>query len=133
MHPLEDQDDASDYVVFNCLFGYFFVVAWMMHTIVSKNMKLLKSLIITIRDHIDLVISAVFVGYLFVICEFIATTVYLRDLYSFEFHLCLWVPSLVGFISIFFKIMHVCYKKCKKQSQTQSDALKFNSVLQFSL
>jgi hypothetical protein len=123
LHPLQDQDDVSGYVVYYCWFGYFLLMAWMMHTIVSNNMKVLKSLTTTILEHIDFVLSAVFVGYLFIICEFIATTVYLRDLYSFTFHLYIWGPSLIGFIFVFLKVMHVCYKKCNKQS-TLSDSVK---------
>ena len=71
----------------------------------------------TIQDHIDFVISAVFVGYLFVISEFIATAVYFGDnRYSLVFHLYLWIPTLIGFL-IFLSLIIIilcvcCYKKC---------------------
>ncbi len=122
LHPLQDQDDVSNYVVGYCCFGYFLLFSWIIHAIVSKNKKLLYSLITSILEHTDFVLSAVFVGYLFIICEFITTTVYLRDIYSlkFTFHLCLWIPSLLGFLLIFFKVMRSCHKICKEQS-TQSD------------
>lgn len=122
LHPHQDQNDVSGYVIYYCWFGYFLLMAWTLRMIVSKNMKLLKSISATILDHIDFVISAVFVGYLFVICEFIAITVYLGDLYSTTFHLYLWIPTLFGFIIILLKVMKICYEK--KCNWEKSDGLK---------
>ena len=87
-------------------------------------MKLLRSISSTILDHVDFVISAVFVGYLFIIFEFIATAVYFRSqgLYYFMFHMYLWFPSLLCFLIILFKVMKICcYKKCNWE---KSDGLK---------
>ena len=125
LHPQQDQNDVSGYVIYYCWFGYFLIMAWTLHMVVSKNMKLnyfLRSISATILDHIDFVISAVFVGYLFVICEFIAITVYLGDLYYTTFHLYLWIPTLSGFIMILFKVMKICCKK--KCNWEKSDGLK---------
>ena len=117
LHPLQDQADIiSGYIMYYCWFGYFLLMAWMLHMRASNNMKLLKSISTSIQDHIEFVISAVFVGYLFVISEFIATTVYLGDLFMHTFHLYLWFPSLICFAFVFFKVMHVCCKKHKEKS-----------------
>jgi hypothetical protein len=93
-NPLQDQDDIMVYVRNYVGFGYFLFIAWVMHIGVSKNMKHLKSISSTIKEHIDLIISTVFIGYIFVICEFIAITVYFRDLFFSELHMFLWIPSL---------------------------------------
>ena len=122
IYPLQDQYDAAYYVLFYYYsFGYFFLVFWIM--IFLKNKKLLKSVSTTIKDHIDFVISAVFVGYLFVISEFIAIAVYFGDdHYSLAFHLYLWTSTLIGFLIILIWIICVCCYK--KRNWEKADVLK---------
>ena len=113
LHPEQDQTDVSYYIVGYCGFGYGLAITFMLHVKASKkhNMKLLISVSNTIWDHIDIVKSAVFVGYLVIICEFITTTVYFRSRLTVVFHLLLWFPSLLGFLAILYKVMHICYYK----------------------
>ena len=125
LHPQQDQNDVLGYVIYYCFFGYFFLSGWMLHMQASINVKLLKSISTVILDHIDFIMSAVFIGYLLIISEFIAILtvhMYLGDFNSTTFHLYLCFPTLIGFLLILFKVMQICYHK--KYHWKKSDGLK---------
>ena len=89
MHPLEDQDDIlSEYIIYYCLFGYFLIMIFMLNMGISNNTKLLESVSKNILEHLELIMSAIFVGFLLVISEFIATAIYFKDItYINGFHI----------------------------------------------
>ena len=116
----QDHHDVSKYIILYCAFGYLLLMTFVMHhccIMLSNNniIKFLKTMSLTILDHFYVIMSAMFIGYLFIICEFIATAVYFRfqDFYYCVFHMCLWFPSLCCFLIILFMVMILCcYKKC---------------------
>ena len=113
--------DISIYTTVYILFGYILFVSWFTPVVFSKNRKHLKSISTIIEDHNDFVISIVFVGYVFVICEVFATAVHFGDSFTILFRLYLWVPSLIITIvllpfCIIILIMHECCKNQKEKS-----------------
>ena len=80
--------------------------------VLFKNMRLLKSMYTKFMEHIELTMSAMFIGILLVFCEFLITSVYLLDFYRYTvFHFFLWFPTLLTFLYIIYKSMQLCCKK----------------------
>ena len=123
MHPLDAQDDIlSGYIIYYCMFGYFLIMIFMLNMGISNNTKLLESVSKNISEHFELM-SAIFVGFLLVISEFIATAIYFKDItYINGFHIHILSFTLFFMIiRISYLIILVCYKKYKGNFK-----LKFN-------
>ena len=117
LHPDEDLTDISGYIKFYCAFGYFLLLVWGFHMIISNNMKVLESVNAKLVEHIELVLPASLIGILFIISEFLASMVYLKDFYIFtSFRMFVWLPTLFVFTFILYKIGRVCCKKHKEKS-----------------
>lgn len=117
LYPNLDQSDISFELIIYCVFGYFLLMVLGFHLLLSNNMNLLKSAYENFFEHVEVVFPAVLIGLLFVICEFIATTVYLKDLVAFTtFHMYVWFPSLFLILYIFYKVVRLCCKKDKDKS-----------------
>ena len=117
LHPLDDLTDISSYIKYYCYFGFFLLMVWGFHMLISGNMRLLESMHTKFAEHIELVIPAFGVGFLFIVSEFLTAMAYLKDFFIFiQFRLYVWLPTLYVLLHILYKIVRVCCKKCKEKS-----------------
>ena len=100
--------------VFYCLFGIFLFFVGVYNMVISKKNHLLESLAMKIKDHKELAISTILLGYLLIVFEFIAMSVRIADATFFGFHAYIWLPTSFSFLFVGCLVMKGCVRpKCK--------------------